>query len=83
MDERWVRRASRRELHKLRKLDLRVLGDIDELESKPVPGVHTRKVTADQQLEAALDGMAFLVTEQAERGRRGRRTPQPEDEMAP
>jgi len=73
MSERWVRRASRHELDKLRELDLRVVGDIDELESNPVPGVHTRKVTADQRLEAALDGMAFLVQQQAERGRRGRR----------
>ncbi len=72
MDERWVRRASRRELSKLRKLNLRVVGDIGELESRPVPGVHTNKVTTEQQLEAALDGMAFLVTQQAERGRRGR-----------
>ncbi len=80
MDERWVRRASKRELRKLHKLDIRVVGDIDELESQPVPGVHTKKVTAEQQLEAALDGMAFLVTQQAERGRRGRGAPQDDDE---
>jgi hypothetical protein len=84
MDERWVRRRSRSELGKLRKLDLRVVGDIAELESLPVPGVHTSKVTTEQQLEAALDGMAFLVTQQAERGRRGRRRPpKPDDEEEP
>jgi hypothetical protein len=81
MDERWVRRASGRELRKLRKLDLRVVGDIGELESQPVAGVHTGKVTAEQQLAAALDGMAFLVTEQAERGRRGRGRVQADDDQ--
>ncbi|MET0999062.1 MAG: hypothetical protein ABWX73_10135 [Marmoricola sp.] len=80
MSERWVRRASKHELDKLRELDLRVVGDIDELESNPVPGVHTKKVTADQRLEAALDGMAFLVFQQAERGRRGRGVDVPDDE---
>jgi len=79
MSERWVRRASRHEVDKLRELDLRVVGDIDELESKSVPGVHTRKVSADQQLEAALDGMAHLVAQQAARGRRGRGTPVPDE----
>jgi hypothetical protein len=78
MDERWVRRRSKEEMARLRELDLRVVGDIAELESRPVPGVHTRKVTAAQQLEAALDAMAFLVEQQAERGRRGG-PPAPED----
>jgi hypothetical protein len=80
MDERWLRKRSKQELERLRRLDVRVVGDIAELEALPVPGVHTKKVTAEQQLEAALDGMAFLVTEQAERGRRGRGAPSPEDE---
>ncbi len=67
LDERWVRRRSKAELKKLRRLDLRVVGDIDELEAQPVPGVHTSKVTAEQQLEAALDGLAFLVERQGAR----------------
>lgn len=79
MHERWVRRRSKAELARLRELDLRVVGDIAELESLPVPGVHTKKVTDAQQLEAALDGMAFLVQQQAERGRRGG-PPAPDDE---
>ncbi|MCW2760523.1 MAG: hypothetical protein JWR85_724 [Marmoricola sp.] len=79
MDERWVRRRAKEEVGKLRRLDLRVVGDVAELESQPVPGVHTSQVTAEQQLEAALDGMAFLVIQQAERGRRGRPSA-PEDE---
>lgn len=80
MDERWVRRVSKGEVSKLKALDLRVIGDVDELASQPVEGVHTRKVTAEQQLEAALDGMAFLVHQQAERGRRGRGSSPDDDE---
>ena len=80
MDERWVRRRSKRDLSSLRKLDLRVVGDIAELESRPVPGVHTKRVTTAQQLEVALDAMAFLVQQQAERGRRGRGGPPREEE---
>lgn len=71
IDEDWVRRRSEDELAKLRKLDLRVVGDLAELEARPVPGVHTRDVTAEQQLEAALDGLAFLVDRQTGAGARG------------
>ena len=34
-----------------------------ELKVKPVPGVHTREVRAEQQLAAALDGLAFITGE--------------------
>ncbi len=34
-----------------------------------MPGVHTKKVTAEQQLEAALDGLAFMVNRRARRGK--------------
>ncbi len=61
IDERWVRRKSRDELDRLRALDLRVVGDLEELAADKVPGVHTRKVTAEQQLEAAVDGLVFLL----------------------
>ena len=61
IDERWVRRKSRDEVDRLRALDLRVVGDLDELAADKVPGVHTRKVTAEQQLEAAVDGLVFLL----------------------
>ena len=67
MDERWVRRKSREELDRLRSMDLRVVGDLEELAALPVPGLHTRKVSAEQQLEAALDGLAFLTRHQMER----------------
>jgi hypothetical protein len=74
MDERWVRRRSKDELARLRELDLRVVGDIDDLESLPVPGVHTRKVSAEQQLEAALDGLTYLAQHDMERGAARRRS---------
>jgi hypothetical protein len=79
VDERWVRRRSKDELDKLRKLDVRVVGDIDELEAKPVPGVHTRDVTAEQQLEAALDGLTYVVTKRA-RARAAAARPDDDDE---
>ncbi len=72
MDERWVRRASKEEVHKLRGLGLRVIGDLDDLESRPVPGVHTKKVSAQHQLEAALDGLAFLTQAQMRRSQAAR-----------
>jgi hypothetical protein len=61
LDERWVIRRARRELDELRALDPRVIGDLAEIESHRVPGVHTDKISTEQQLEAALDGMAALV----------------------
>ncbi len=76
IDERWVRRKSREELDNLRKLDLRVVGDIDELQARPVPGVHTKKITAEQQLEAALDGLTIMVSR---RSRKRRPRPDPDD----
>ncbi len=72
LDERWVRRRSRQELARLRELDLRVVGGIEELESRPVPGSHTRKVTAEQQLEAALDGLTFMAHYVMDRPANGR-----------
>ena len=50
--------AVEQQVKRLRKPTARVVGDIDELEARPVPGVHTNEVTAEQQLEAALDGLA-------------------------
>ena len=78
MDERWVRRRSKDELENLRQLDIRVVGDIDELEAQPVPGVHTKKVSAEQQLEAALDGLTYVVEHQMRQGA-ARRSRQAQD----
>ncbi len=62
LDEPWVRKRSHGDLDKLRSLAPRVLGDLAELEAVAVPGVHTDDVSVEQQLEAALDGLAYLVT---------------------
>jgi hypothetical protein len=67
LDDSWVRKRSASDLDKLRGLAPRVLGDLRELEAVPVPGVHTDDVTDEQQLEAALDGMAYLITTMARR----------------
>jgi len=59
--ERWVLRKAEGELAKLRALDLRVVGDLDELTSRAVPGVNPSTVSPEDQLEAAIDGMAALI----------------------
>lgn len=61
LDQRWVFARARKELDRLRELDPRVVGDLTELESRKVPGVHTRKVSTQDQLDAALDGLAAAI----------------------
>ncbi|MEO5652341.1 MAG: hypothetical protein ABIN79_10340, partial [Marmoricola sp.] len=85
----WVRRRSDQDLERLRKLDVRVVGDLEELRGKAVPGVHTSEVTSDQQLEAALDGLAFMLTRSAksraatDTGRETKPEAEPEPEPEP
>ncbi|WP_310962372.1 hypothetical protein [Nocardioides terrisoli] len=69
LDERWVLKKARSELAGLAALDLRVVGDLAELEPQPVPGVHTDKVTTQEQLDAALDGLAAVIELWAEDSR--------------
>lgn len=61
LDEDWVRRRGHEQVGRLRKLRLRVVGDLAELEPLPVAGVSTEDVTLRDQLDAALDGLAFMV----------------------
>ena len=61
LDEPWVAKFAEREVRRLRKLDLTVLGSLDDLAPRPVRGVPTGSVTTEQQLEAAVDGLARLV----------------------
>ena len=61
LDERWVRREGRAELKRLDELGLQVVGDLAELEPRTVPGVHTRKISAEEQRDAAVDGLVFLL----------------------
>ncbi|KRF21189.1 hypothetical protein ASG90_01960 [Nocardioides sp. Soil797] len=61
LDEEWVLARSRRQIDRLRELDPRVVGDLAELEAGAIPGVDPDDLGAEEQLEAALDGMAALV----------------------
>jgi len=63
LDADWVRRRGHEQVDKLRKLRLRVVGDLAELEPQPVAGVSTEQVSVEDQLAAAVDGLAFLVHE--------------------
>lgn len=61
LDEPWVVKLGRREKRRLAGLDLRVIGSLDDLEPRPVPGLAPGDVTVEQQLEAALDGLAHVL----------------------
>lgn len=61
LDEEWVYERSRKEIASLRKLDVPVVGDLDELTSYPVPGVQPDAVSVEEQLEAAIRGLEQAV----------------------
>ena len=75
LDEAWVFERGRAEVAALKTLDLRVVGDLDELEPKPVPGVHTDDIGVDEELAAAIDALAIAVEtfEEPSKGSRRRR----------
>ena len=81
LDEPWAVAFGRREVKRLAKLDLRVVGSLDDLEPQPVPGVAAGSVTVEQQLEAALDGLERAVRVMARRrGGEDESDPEGEDE---
>lgn len=61
LDEPWVYERSAAQIAALRKLGCPVVGDLDELTSYPVPGVQPEAVSAEQQLQAAVRGLAHAV----------------------
>lgn len=61
LDEEWVYARSEQEIAALRRLDCPVVGDLAELTSHPVPGVQPSAVPMEQQLEAAVRGLAHAV----------------------
>lgn len=79
IDESWVRKLGRREVKRVRQLGLRVVGSLDDLDPRPVPGLPVGGVTVEQQLEAALDGLEAVLrlwardAEALAAARRGRR----------
>lgn len=61
LDEPWVYERSAAEIEALRALGCPVVGDLGELTSYPVPGVHPDTVTVEQQLRAAVRGLEHTV----------------------
>ena len=61
LDQPWVRGRSEKEIAALRKVGCPVVGDLAELTSHPVPGVQPSDVSVDEQLEAAVRGLAHAV----------------------
>lgn len=64
IDEPWLRKRAHAQVARLRELDLRVVGDLGDLEPRAVAGVHTDDVGLDRQLDAAVEGLAFLLHRQ-------------------
>jgi hypothetical protein len=73
VDERWVMKRGAAEVSGLRAQRHRVVGDLDELLPRPVPGVHPSQVSTQQQLEAAMEGLSRMVQIGVEREGRHRR----------
>jgi hypothetical protein len=76
LDAPWVYARGALQVERLRKLDLRVVGDLDELLPQPVKGVHTDDVGSEEQLGAAIEALAAAVKGWSRpgkgNGRRGR-----------
>lgn len=61
LDESWVYARSEKEIAALGKVGCRVVGDLSELTSYPVPGLQPSAVSVEQQLDAAVRGLAHAV----------------------
>lgn len=61
LDERWVHARSEKQIAALRRLGCPVVGDLAELTSHPVPGVQPGDVDLEEQLAAAVRGLAHAV----------------------
>ena len=73
LDEEWVMTRGRSQVKRLESAGYRVVGDLDELNPRLVPGVHADEVTAEDQLAAAVGGMGHLVGQWAKSDRQNRR----------
>ncbi|GAA1925259.1 hypothetical protein GCM10009737_28750 [Nocardioides lentus] len=60
-DEAWLRERAQRQVRRLRDLDPHVVGDLADLEPRPVPGVAFADLDVAGRLDAATDGLAHLV----------------------
>jgi hypothetical protein len=61
LDEAWVRKRGEQQVKRLGSDGHQVVGDLDELRPRPVPGVHADDVSVDDRLAAAVDGLEHLV----------------------
>jgi hypothetical protein len=76
LDAPWVMKRGAQQVEALRRLRPRVVGDLADLSPRAVPGVRAAEVTVEDQLAAAVDGLAHVVRQWAGgRGRRPRRGP--------
>lgn len=57
----WVNQRSAQHIAKLTKLGIRVVGDLDELQPVPQKGVDPAEVPVEDQLEAAIAALTYLV----------------------
>jgi hypothetical protein len=73
LDEDWVRQLGVDQVARLRKNKHRVVGDLDELVPVAVRGVHTDDVDLEDQLSAAVEGLAHLVDSWSSADRQQRR----------
>ncbi len=60
LDESWVRKRGEQQVKRLRADGHRVVGDLDELRPRPVPGVHADEVSPEERLAAAVDGLEHM-----------------------
>jgi hypothetical protein len=61
LDDAWVIERGEREVAALRALDLRVIGDLEELRPAPLKGIAPQEITVEQQLDAAVDGLVEVI----------------------
>lgn len=59
--ERWVMKRGQEQIARLRRLGPRVVGTLDDLTPKKIDGVRIQDVSYEQQLAAAVDGLADLI----------------------
>ena len=61
LDEAWVTERGQQQVASLRERGYPVAGDLAELTPEPVAGVHADAVPLEDQLDAAVEGIAHLV----------------------
>ena len=61
LDADWVRKRGEQQVKRLKADGHRVVGDLDELMPRPVPGIHADEVSVEDRLAAAVDGLEHFV----------------------